>query len=255
MPGIVMGLLFVAYSYIFARKHGIVSETRYTWKDKIEAIASCSWALGVPVIILGGIYGGVFTPTESSTVAAIYAIIVSLFVYKEMTLKDLFDTCVQSALTSAQVMILISAAGTLSWVLTVNQVQQIFSSTISGFLDSPWVVLLIMNAILILAGMFMDAVPFVLLLTPLFLPVFKQMGLNAIHLGLLMTVSGALGMYSPPFGLNIFVAMGSFKESFTTISKSVIPFVVLGIVAMLLVSFFPQLSLWLPNYMKAMRGL
>lgn len=250
IPGLMMGLIFIAYCYYFARKHNIKSVTEYTTKEKVRAVTDCSWALGVPIIILGGIYGGVFTPTEASTVAAVYAILVSMFIYKEMSIKDLYLTCLKSALTTAQVMILISAASTLSWVLTVNQVQEIFSNFIAAFLAYPWIVLLIMNIILILAGMFMDAVPFVLLLTPLFLPIFTNMGYSPIHLGMLMTVSGALGMYSPPFGLNIFVGMGVFKESFSMLARSVIPFVFLGIISMLLITFFPQLSLWLPALMR-----
>jgi C4-dicarboxylate transporter DctM subunit len=250
IPGIIMGLIFIAYCYYFARKHNIRSEKNYSAKDKVKALTECIWALGVPIIILGGIYGGVFTPTEASTVAAVYAILVSMFIYKEMSLKELYLTCLKSALTTAQVMILVSAASTLSWVLTVNQVQEIFLNFISAFLSYPWIVLLIMNIILVLAGMFMDAVPFVLLLTPLFMPIFLQMGYSPIHLGMLMTVSGALGMYSPPFGLNIFVGMGVFKESFSTIARAVVPFVFLGILSMLLITFIPQLSLWLPALMR-----
>lgn len=250
IPGLVLGAIFIAYCYIYARKNNIRSTVSYSAKEKLKALVECAWALGVPIIILGGIYGGIFTPTESSTVATVYAIVVSMFIYKEMDIKQLMDTCYKSALTTAQVMILVSAAGTLSWVLTVNQVQEIFTSLVSGFMSTPWVVLLIMNMILVLAGMFMDAVPFVLLLTPLFLPLFTQMGLSPIHLGMLMTVSGALGMYSPPFGLNIFVGMGTFKESFSMIARAVIPFVILGVIAMLLVTYIPQLSLWLPAMMK-----
>ncbi|MGD9665949.1 MAG: TRAP transporter large permease [Synergistaceae bacterium] len=250
IPGIIMGLIFIAYCYYFARKHNIRSEKNYSAKDKVKALTECIWALGVPIIILGGIYGGVFTPTEASTVAAVYAILVSMFIYKEMSLKELYLTCLKSALTTAQVMILVSAASTLSWVLTVNQVQEIFLNFISAFLSYPWIVLLIMNIILVLAGMFMDAVPFVLLLTPLFMPIFLQMGYSPIHLGMLMTVSGALGMYSPPFGLNIFVGMGVFKESFSTIARAVVPFVFLGIISMLLITYIPQLSLWLPALMR-----
>jgi len=250
VPGIIMGVIFIVYSYLYAKKNGIRSTVHYTSKEKCKALIDCLWALGVPIIILGGIYGGVFTPTESSTVATVYAILVSMLIYKEMDIKELMDTCFRSALTTAQVMILVSAAGTLSWVLTVNQAQEIFSSIVGDFLSMPWVVLLIMNVILILAGMFMDAVPFVLLLTPLFLPLFQQMGLSRIHLGMIMTVSGALGMYSPPFGLNIFVGMGTFKESFSMIARAVIPFVFLGIVAMLLITYIPNLSLMLPAMMK-----
>ncbi len=250
IPGLITGLIFAVYCYIHARKNNIRSENRYTWSEKLKAIKECSWALGVPIIILGGIYGGIFTPTESSTVATIYAIIVAMFIYREMGLKELLDTCYRSALTTAQVMILVSAAGTLSWVLTVNQVQEIFKELVSGLMAYPWIVLLIINLILILAGMIMDAVPFTLLLTPLFLPIFQEFGYSPIHLGMLITISGALGMYSPPFGLNIFVGMGTFKESFSMIARAVIPFVLLGIISMLLITFIPELSLFLPRIMK-----
>lgn len=250
VPGLVTGLLFALFCYWHARKNNIRSTQRYSMKEKLIAIKECSWALGVPIIILGGIYGGVFTPTESSTVASVYAIIVAMFIYKEMSFAELMDTCYKSALTTAQVMILVSAAGTLSWVLTVNQVQEVFRNLVSGLMVYPWAVLLLINAILIIAGMLMDAVPFTLLLTPLFLPIFQEFGYSPIHLGMLMTVSGALGMYSPPFGLNIFVGMGTFNESFSMIAKAVVPFVILGIIAMLLVTFFPELSLFLPRLMK-----
>lgn len=250
IPGLVTGLIFAVYCYVFARKNDIRSKVNYSWAEKSKALKECSWALGVPIIILGGIYGGVFTPTESSTVATVYAIVVAMFVYREMNLEELLDTCFRSALTTAQVMILVSAAGTLSWVLTVNQVQEVFSELISGLMAYPWIVLLIINLILILAGMIMDAVPFTLLLTPLFLPIFQQLGYSPIHLGMLITVSGALGMYSPPFGLNIFVGMGTFKESFSMLAKAVVPFVILGVLAMLLVTFIPELSLFLPRMMR-----
>ena len=207
VPGLVTGLLFALFCYWHARKNNIRSTQRYSMKEKLIAIKECSWALGVPIIILGGIYGGVFTPTESSTVASVYAIIVAMFIYKEMSFAELMDTCYKSALTTAQVMILVSAAGTLSWVLTVNQVQEVFRNLVSGLMVYPWAVLLLINVILIIAGMLMDAVPFTLLLTPLFLPIFQEFGYSPIHLGMLMTVSGALGMYSPPFGLNIFVGI------------------------------------------------
>lgn len=250
IPGLITGLIFAGYCYAYARRNNIRSKASYTFKQKVIAIRECIWALGVPIIILGGIYGGVFTPTESSTVATVYAIFVAMCIYKEMSLKELMDTCFKSALTTAQVMILVSAAGTLSWVLTVNQVQEIFSNLISDLMVYPWAVLLIINVILILAGMIMDAVPFTLLLTPLFLPIFNKFGYSPIHLGMLITVSGALGMYSPPFGLNIFVGMGTFKESFSMIARAVIPFVVMGVISMLLVTFVPELSLILPRMMK-----
>ena len=246
-PGIMLGLMLMGYSVWFARKNNIRSTSEITGRQLWLAFKDASWALGVPVIILGGIYAGVFTPTESATVAAAYAIFIGLFIYKGIDLKTLFETCVSSALVTAQVMILCAAAAVLSWMLTISQAQLFFLQILEPFLDSPFMILIIMNIILFIFGMFIDPTPFVLLLAPLFAPLAKHIGLDLIHLGTIMVLGGAIGMYTPPFGLNLFVGMSIFGEDYATVTKSVLPFIIIGVIAMLTVSFWPGLSLWLPH--------
>ncbi len=247
IPGIILGLALMAYSTWYAIKNDIRITAEISGRQIREAFKDASWALGVPVIILGGIYAGVFTPTESATVAATYAMFVGLFVYKELNWKSLYETCANSALVTAQVMILCATAAVLSWMLSVAQAQFLFLKVVEPFIDSPIMVLIIIDVILILFGMFIDPTPFVLLLAPLFVPIARVIGLDLVHLGVIMVTGGALGMYSPPFGLNIFVGMATYKEDFGSIAFSVIPFVIIGILILMVISFFPSLSLWLPG--------
>jgi len=246
-PGIFMGLCLISYAVYYARKNNIRSTIHVPPGQVWVALKDSSWALGVPIIIIGGIYAGVFTPTESATVAAVYALLVGLYVYKELDYRSAFDVCVRSALITAQIMILVAAASVLSWILTVNQTQLILQQAIEPFISTPWAVLIIMNIMLIIAGMFMDAVPFILLLAPLFVPIAHAIGLDLVLLGIIMSMNGAIGMFSPPFGLNIFVGMATYKEPFNKIAWSVVPFVIISIIALFIVTFVPELSLWIPN--------
>ncbi|NLB53851.1 MAG: TRAP transporter large permease, partial [Syntrophomonadaceae bacterium] len=222
-PGILMGLILMTYCYIHARKNNIRMVTNYTWQEKKKMLLESTWAMGVPVIIIGGIYGGVFTPTESATVSAVYAIIVGMWVYKAMNWKDLLQVSVDSAVTTAQIMMLVSGACVLSWVFTVGQLPAVLSGFMGSFQASIVTTLLLINVILIIAGMFMDSVPFILLLAPLFYPIAQQFGVSNVHLGVIMTMNGALGMFTPPFGLNLFVGMNVFKEKYLPVAKSALP--------------------------------
>jgi|LSQX01.2.fsa_nt_gb C4-dicarboxylate transporter DctM subunit len=246
-PGILMGLILMTYCYIHARKNNIRMVTNYTWQEKKKMLLESTWAMGVPVIIIGGIYGGVFTPTESATVSAVYAIIVGMWVYKAMNWKDLLQVSVDSAVTTAQIMMLVSGACVLSWVFTVGQLPAVLSGFMGSFQASIVTTLLLINVILIIAGMFMDSVPFILLLAPLFYPIAQQFGVSNVHLGVIMTMNGALGMFTPPFGLNLFVGMNVFKEKYLPVAKSALPFCGLIIIAILIVTFLPEIAMWLPT--------
>lgn len=246
-PGIVLAIMFILYSVWFSYKNKIRIESEITGRQIWNAFKDASWALGVPLIILGGIYTGVFTPTESASVAASYAMIIGLVVYKELNLKTLYETCISSALLTGQVMILCAAAAVLSWMMSLAQVQLIFTGFLEPFLGSPAIVVFIMIIILIICGMFIDPTPYVLLLAPLFAPIANMIGLDLIHLGIIMVAGGAIGMFTPPFGLNIFVGMATYKEDFTSVSLACIPFIVIGVIFLFVMSYIPEISLWLPN--------
>lgn len=246
-PGILMGSILMFYCYMHARKNNIRMITNYTWQEKKKMLLESTWAMGVPVIIIGGIYGGVFTPTESATVSAVYAIIVGMWVYKAMNWKDLLQVSIDSAVTTAQIMMLVAGACVLSWVFTVGQLPAVLSGVMGQFQASAVTTLLMINLILIIAGMFMDSVPFILLLAPLFYPIAQQFGISNVHLGIIMTMNGALGMFTPPFGLNLFIGMNVFKEKYVPVAKSALPYCALIIVAILIVTFIPDIAMWLPT--------
>lgn len=245
--GLIYSVAYLIYAYIYARKNKIEPGRKTTSKEKIKATLSASWALGIPVIIMGGIYGGVFTATEASGVAAIYAILVSIFIYKEMDFKDLVQTCVDSAQSTAQLMFLLAGASIFGWVLTVAQVPQSLTNLIIGGNFGANTFLMLVNLLLLVAGMFIDGSSAIIITAPLIYPIAMQLGINPIHLGVIMVANAAIGMFTPPFGLNLFVAGPATGESMGNIMKGVIPFVIISIIALLFITYIPEISLFLPR--------
>lgn len=247
IPGIVYSLAFMMYSYYYARKHDVPLEDKASKKEIWESFKQAGWALGIPVLIIGGIYGGFFTPTESAGIVAVYSIIVSCFVYKEMNLKSIFETAYESAVGTAQVMIIMSGACVFAWVLTKFQVPVILAGLITGFAKSKFLVLLIINLILLVAGMFLDPASIQTIMSPLFLPVAASVGVNPVHLGIIMVVNGAIGMFTPPFGLNLFVASGTTKISLSELIRSIWVWLAISCIALLVITYIPDISMFLPN--------
>lgn len=250
LPGILFGVVYMIYSYFYAKKHNIPVQEKATRKEKWEAFKDASWALGIPAIIIGGIYGGIFTPTEAAAVAAVYAIFISLFIYKNMSFRELITVSSDSVVGTAQIMILIAAASIFAWVLTSQQVPQNLAAALTTLSESKVVILLIINVILLITGMFIDGASSTTILAPLLFPLTKQFGIDPIHLGIIMVVNGAIGMFTPPFGLNLFVATGIDDTSINEIIKGAVPFIILSIVALMMITFIPQISLLLPNLAK-----
>ncbi|HHX95628.1 MAG TPA: TRAP transporter large permease, partial [Clostridia bacterium] len=218
-----------------------------TTKEVLQAFKDSAWGIGVPVIIIGGIYGGVFTPTESAAVAVVYALFVSIFIYRQMSLKDLYATLTDSAVTTSQVMIVLSAASVFAWILTSEGITVAIAESVLSIASSQWAVLLCFNVILLIAGMFMDGAAIITILAPLLLPIALQVGIDPVHLGIVMVVNTALGMFTPPFGLNLFVATSITDMSIVRLSKAVLPFILLSLITVLLITYIPDISLWLPR--------
>ena len=246
--GIIYALTFMVYTYIYAKRHPeIVREEKTTWKQRLVAIKESAWGMGVPVIILGGIYGGIFTPTEAAAVAAVYSIFVSLVIYREMDMKKFIDCVLKSAITTIQVMILLAAASVFAWILTSEGITVAIADAVLGVSDQKVVILLLMNIVLLIAGMFLDGASITTILGPLFLPIATQAGVDIIHLGIIMVVNSAIGMFTPPFGLNLFVASSITKEPMLKVAKGALPFIVMSLIALLLITYIPEISLWLPR--------
>ena len=249
-PGIVWGLAVILYSYYIAKIKKVPTQNRASIREIINALKDSIWALGVPLIIIGGIYGGFFTPTESAVVAAIYAIFVAVFIYKQLDLKELLNESIEAAVGTAQVMVLLASASIFSWILTRQQIPQALAESLILITNSKVTILLMMNLILLIAGMFIDPASSTTILAPLFLPLAINYGIDPIHLGIIMVVNGAIGMFTPPFGLNLFVATGVSKEPISKIISGSMPFVFVALVTMALVTFVPQITLYLVNAMK-----
>lgn len=245
--GVIYGVFFMLYSILFTRKTEVIVQKKSTLKQIFFSIKDAFWALGVPVIIIGGIYGGIFTPTEAAAVSAAYAIIVSMFIYKELDFKKLYECGVESAATTAMVMIMIAGASALSWVLTIGGIPQYLDRAILGLSESRIIILIAMNIIMLISGMFVDGVAFILILAPIFLPIALKIGIDPIHLGIIMVANGAVGMFTPPFGLNLFVASGPTGLPFSRIVKGIWPFIAISILSLIVITYIPEISMWLPN--------
>lgn len=247
IPGVIYGGFFMLYCYWYAKKKNIPLSPKATARERVQAFKEAGWALGIPVIIIGGIYGGFCTPTESAGIAAMYAILVSLFIYREMNVKDLIRVCSQSAVSTAQNMILLAGASVFAWVLTRFQVPVLLSNAILEFATNKYLVLLMMNIIMLIAGMFLDASSIITIMAPLFLPVAQAFGIDPVHLGVVMVVNGAIGMFTPPFGLNLFVASGVTKISLSELYRTVWVWIGLSILALLLITYAEPIVMFLPN--------
>ncbi|MDL2271494.1 TRAP transporter large permease [Desulfovibrio sp. OttesenSCG-928-I05] len=245
--GVLYGLFFVLYCYWYAKKNNIPREEKSSWPSRIKATKEAAWALGIPVIIMGGIYAGIFTPTEASGVSAIYAIFIAMFIYKELNFKDLIKTCIDSAETTAQVMMLLAAASLFGYLLTVGQVPQTLATALVNSDVSRLTFLMMVNVMLIVAGMFIDGSSAIVILAPLLYPLAVKLGVNPIHFGVIMVANAAIGMFTPPFGLNLFVAQPITGNKMSSIISGVMPFVFISIVALLVITYWPELSLFIPR--------
>jgi len=203
------------------------------------------WALGLPVIIIGGIYSGVFTPTEAAGVSVAYAAFVEMVIYKDISVKELFEISCKAGNTIAMIMILIAAGSIISWVMTIGQLPQMVVSLLSG--ANNIVILLLLNVVFLIAGMFIDPNSAIIVLTPLVYPLTRVLGIDPIHFGMIIVLNLSIGMITPPFGLNIFVATGAFDIGYERIVSGILPFIIINLIILMLITFVPQISLFLPR--------
>jgi C4-dicarboxylate transporter DctM subunit len=247
IPGILMlGALAVAVA-VYAGKRDIREGKTFSAIALWRATRRAFWSLLMPVIILGSIYLGLATPTEAGGFACVYAIVLTVFVYREISFSQLLEIAGRSALLTAQIMIIVAAAGVFSWILTISG----FQATLSGFVSSldvaPWVVLLAINVLLLIVGCFIDPTSAILTLTPLLLPVVLILGVDPIHFGVVMSVNLAIGMFTPPFGLNLFVTQAVLKIPTPVLYRGVLPFAGLQVLVLMIITYVPSLSTFLIN--------
>ena len=249
LPGLVMAAFQGAYVYYYAVKNRVQDGGEpFSWGNFWHATRTGFWALCAPIVILGGIYGGIFAPTEAAGIACVYGIVVAKFIYREISWRQLWDVAVSSMYLTAQIFVIVAAAGVFSWLLTVNGVAQQAVTMLQGFIDSPWVALLAMNIFLLIVGCFIDPGSAILVLTPLLVPICNAYGIDLIHFGIVMTMNLAIGMFTPPFGLNIFVTQALTRAPLSSIYPGLVPFIVITILALIVVTYVPWISLYLVRF-------
>ena len=246
IPGLLMGLALIIITLWLGRKSDLKRLPRATGRQRWIAFKDAFWGLLMPVIILGGIYGGIFTPTEAAAVSAVYGLVIGIFVYKTLKIKQLKKILIDTASTTATVMFITAAATLFAYVLTRARIDVAISSMLTDIAGGNQIIfLLIVNVVLLIAGCFLDSTSALYIFTPLFVPVAQALGMNLIHFGTIMIVNLAIGLVTPPVGVNLYVACGIAGTSLKKISVSVIPLLVAALIVLLLVTYVPSLSMCL----------
>lgn len=248
VPGVLMGLGLMIYSYYVGKKRNYKGrETKAPTGEILKSAKDAFLALLMPVIIIGGIMSGKFTATESGAIAVFYAIVVGMFVYRELKMENMFQVLVNCAKSTGQVLIVVAFASLFTWIITVNQIPQQISAYLSSAISSKIMLLLVINIILLIAGTFIDTTSALVIFAPLFIPLVTAFGVDLIHFGLIMAVNLTIGMCTPPLGVCLFVSGSIAKVSLKEQMRDLLPMVGILIVILLIITYIPQTVLFLPN--------
>ena len=249
VPGLMLGGMMILQTYIGAKKLGFKATTPEPWSERIKKFFRAFWALLIVVVVIGGIYGGIFTPTEAAAASAIYALIISLFVYKDIKFKDLWDICLESAITTAMIFFIIANAVVFAYLLTSENIPQTIADSILAANIGKIGFLIIVNILLFIMGQFMEPSSVVMIMVPLLLPIATALGVDPVHFGILLIVNMEIGMITPPVGLNLFVASGLTGMNLKDVIVSCLPWTLTLFIGLVLVTYIPEISLWLPRLM------
>ncbi|HVG50122.1 MAG TPA: TRAP transporter large permease, partial [Xanthobacteraceae bacterium] len=245
IPGLVLAALMSLYIYLYARTLIVKDSRPFQWHALVVALKEGAWALGAPVLIFGGLYGGVFSPTEAAGAACVYVAFVTMFVHREIGWREFWEVSVTSMYLTAQIFLIVAVAGVFSWLLTTNGVPRAAVNFISQLELSQWQVLLVINVFLLIVGCFIDTASAILVLTPLLLPMATAVGVDPIHFGIIVVVNLSIGTFTPPFGINIFVTQSLFDIPLRSIYAGLVQFIAVAIVGLMIITYIPELSLWL----------
>ncbi len=247
IPGLMLAGLLLLVTWVVAKKRNYPRMPRASFKEMLLAFRESVWGLFLIVVVIGGIYSGIFTPTEAAAMSAAYAFFVSVFVYKDLTLKQVPKVLLDSANLSAMILYIITNAVLFSFLLTSEQIPQSLAAWINEMGLSPWTFLIVVNVLLLIAGNFMEPSSILLITAPILFPVAMKLGIDPIHLGVLMTVNMEIGMITPPVGLNLYVASGIANMGLTEVTKACAPWILVMLAFLILITYVPAISLWLPN--------
>ncbi|MEC3884113.1 TRAP transporter large permease subunit [Halobacillus litoralis] len=249
IPGFIVGGALLAWAYIYSRQQGYKGLAEKTSLANIgKTLWEAKWALVIPVIILGGIYGGIFTPTEAAVIAVVYGMIAGLFLYGELSIKDMPKIFADSALTTATVLIIVGSATAFGRLLTIEQIPTQVANFMLSISENEIILILLITLLLLIVGCFMDTLAAIIILTPILLPIAVNLGYDPIHFGIIMVVNLAIGFITPPLGVNLFVGSGISGLSIEQLSRAIIPYFFAMIFSLLMITFIPELSLWLISF-------
>jgi tripartite ATP-independent transporter DctM subunit len=254
IPGILIIFCMSLYAWFFCRRQGVKTAPRPTFREAVAVVRESIWALFLPVLIFGGIYSGIFTANEAAVVACFYAFIVEIFIHKDMKLGDVKKVVVSSAVTSATLLIIVAGASVFGEYLTFEQLPDKIANAVVANLSSPWAFLLAVNILLLVIGMFMDIISATLILTPIFLPLLAKFGINTLHFGLLMTFNLGIGYCTPPLGVSLYISGAVANRNLLYVSRAVLPFLLIQVGLLLLLTFWPDLVLLLPRLVYGIGG-
>lgn len=247
LPGILVGVSLMLVAYRISKDRGYKGDEKVGFNKILMAFKDAILALLMPVIILGGIYGGVFTPTEAAVVAVVYGFIIGFFVYKELKLKHLKDILTNTVVSTAMIMFIIATASVFGWLLASEQIPQVVANALLSLSRNPIVILALINILLLFIGTFMETVAAIIILVPVFLPVITQIGVDPLHFGLIIVVNLAIGMVTPPLGVCLFVGCGIANIKLEDITRAVWPFLIVMVVDIILITYIPAISTFLPK--------
>jgi C4-dicarboxylate transporter DctM subunit len=247
IPGLLLGFMLMLAIYFSAHKMKIPTQPRASFRELLVAARDAIWGLGLIFVVMGGIYGGIFTATEAAAVAAVYAFIVALFVHRDMGFREVPHVFAESAKVTVMLLFIITNAFLFAHVLTTERIPQTMAETIVGWGLAPWQFLIVVNVILLIAGNFMEPSSILLILAPIFFPIATQLGIDPIHLGIIMTVNMEIGMITPPVGLNLFVTAGVTGMPLWDVVKAAMPWLMVMLSFLIIVTYVPQVSLFLPQ--------
>lgn len=250
IPGVMAGVFMIIYAWFYAKKHNIPRSNEFSWRSLGLSTKKAIWSLLMPVIILGGIYSGLFTPTESAAVAVVYGLFVAAFIHHEMTPEKLVQITIDAVKGTANILMLIMAATLFGYVLTIYQVPALLTDLMSSFITGKYSFLLFLNIMLIILGMLMDSGATILIIAPLVYEMALGFGIDPVQLGCIIVFNLAVGQATPPFGNCLFAAIPATGQDIITIAKNVLPFVVILFATVFLVSYVPIFSMLLPGMMK-----
>ncbi|MBA3056632.1 MAG: TRAP transporter large permease subunit [Gammaproteobacteria bacterium] len=249
VPGVLLGLMLMAAVWWRAGKLKIKPPPKASVTEVLRTFKDSMWGLALLVIIMGGIYGGIFTPTEAAAVSAVYALVVAVFIYRDLSAKQLPHVFLEAARTTVMLMFIVANALLFAHVLTTERIPQVIAEQIVSMGMTPWMFLLVVNLILLVAGNFMEPTGIILILAPILFPIATKLGIDPIHLGIIMVVNMEIGMVTPPVGLNLFVTAGVTGMNLVQVTRAALPWLTVLLVFLVLITYVPQITLALPNMM------